>query len=352
MWHQRLFATGQCYYQELDSEVSSADTANRVKGSSRFMFAAFGQLARSCYCSLGGKLYVHEVGRAAAMLSLLTKIDDQKIDDLAFHGWFVRDQEGVISRVRDYLAATLDSIVWARPLNKEPRCQLAARLGQEIRALAPEKQRLEHLLSVITQGWETQARAVAVLSSHPEEISLQDVRQVTADIGGAFGLMLTLIGTLPQDTDRLLTDAEEEAFYEWGFYIQAADALADLEKDIGEGMISSFPGYLAWTHNKEAYLEACQQQDIERIYQLFHTHNTDVACLPQSESLTDLDRKLSGLSENASLLRWLHGFILWRYLNHPRCVRKKTHPDFRSYGHDALHWQEYVDKVGVYLDSL
>jgi hypothetical protein len=71
------------------------------------------------------------------MLSLLTKIDDQVIDALEFHGGppaCGRDLQALERKTRAYLAPTLASIRSGRPDTAQPRCVLAAALGRRLRA--------------------------------------------------------------------------------------------------------------------------------------------------------------------------------------------------------------------------
>jgi hypothetical protein len=95
--------------------------------------------------------------------------------------------------------------------------------------------------------------------------------------------------------------------------MQRADALADLAKDAADGLISSLPGYLLWQIDPDAYLAACEPGATGVLYGLLHQHRIAARCLPPSATLDALEGALCGLGEVPSLLRWVHGFLAWRY---------------------------------------
>jgi|ETNmetMinimDraft_26_1059896.scaffolds.fasta_scaffold55141_2 hypothetical protein len=79
-WATHLAATGAPLVGELAPWVDPADPDHRVSDRSRLLCAGLAQLALACYQALGGSRQPREVAAAAALLSLLTKIDDQVID--------------------------------------------------------------------------------------------------------------------------------------------------------------------------------------------------------------------------------------------------------------------------------
>lgn len=321
-WYRRLIRVGEQLLVELAPLLLAADPQGTVTAPSRMLCAALGLLGQECYAGLGGQTQRAQVGRAAAMLSLLTKIDDQVIDSAAFHGGLGapgRDPSELRRRLHDYLWPTLRSIRAGEAENSEPRCAMAAQLGQQLKLLSAHPARLEHLLRVIEQGWGIQVDAVVLLSSHPAAVTVAQAREITRKISGAWLLMIALVGTLPADAARTMSSAEEAAFFEWGAMIQAADALADLEKDVADGMCSSLPGVLMHRSAPAAMLAACAAGEPGALYQLCAATEADLACLPdwrRRQALRDL-----GPGAVGELLAWIHHFLTWRYLSHPSCHR-------------------------------
>ncbi len=289
----------------------AADPQRRVSERSAHLCAALGVLATSAYRALGGTQDAPEVESLAAALSLLTKIDDQIIDAPDFHqGWH---GEALQAKVARYLEPTLASLQTGRAQSAAPRCALAAQLGRGLAQLAAPG-RLRPLLSLIEEGWAIQARAVAVLTADPETVTRADVERVTAQISGAWLMMITMVGTLPSDAQRSLTEDEREAFWGWGGWIQRADALADLDKDLADGHRSSAPLWL---------LAQCTQIEPNAVYAQVAEHGVDLRCIPNPSALTALQSNLQGLGEVGAWLQWIHGFLLERYLAHPRCARAR-----------------------------
>jgi hypothetical protein len=317
-WANDLLAAGAHFLTEIGPAAAAADPEGRVEPRSRVLCAALGLLSVVAYRALGGGARAAEVGRAGAMLSLLTKIDDQVIDDRAFHGGAGADRELVRRRTRAFLAPTLRSLKDARPAGDEPRCAFAADLGRALRALAGERGRLDHLLETIAMGWEVQVEAVSVLTSHPAAVRREQVAGITRRISGAWLLMIAMIGSLPEDAARPLSAAEEEDFFAWGSAIQRADALADLEKDLGDGHLSSYPGRLLWERAPEAYLDAAARGDFTAIYALVRAHGVERDCLPDPAEAAALSAALPCLGEVPSLLGWIQGYLASRYVTHPR----------------------------------
>ena len=129
-----LHDTGRRTLNELRPWIVAADPERRVAERSAHLCAALSALATAAYRALGGRLASAKVERAAALLSLLTKIDDQVIDAPDFHAG--HEGEALQRRVTEYLAPTLASIERGAPVESSPRCALAGRLGAELRALA------------------------------------------------------------------------------------------------------------------------------------------------------------------------------------------------------------------------
>jgi hypothetical protein len=312
-----LLAAGNRYLADLGPAFSAADPEGLVSPRSRLLCAALGLLAEETYRALGGRRRAGEVGRAAAMLSLLTKVDDQVIDALPFHGGSLGDRGGLRARTRAYLAPTLDSVRAARPATGEPRCAFAAALGQAIRALGADAARRERLLSTLAAGWEIQVEAVAVLTAHPDAVTREEVARVTRSISGAWLLMIAMVGTLPDDAARALSPAEEDQFFAWGWAIQRTDALADLGKDLADGHLSSWPGLLLWERAGEAYLDAARRGDAARVYALVRAHGVDGDVLPGRPEIAALGCLLGGLGEVPALLAWILRYLSGRYREHP-----------------------------------
>ena len=82
-----------------------------------------------------------------------------------------RAREAVAARVRAHLAPTLASVRAGAPVTPEPRCLLGAALGQRLQELSGDSARLRHLVSVLSLGWEIQARGVSILCRHPGTVS-------------------------------------------------------------------------------------------------------------------------------------------------------------------------------------
>jgi hypothetical protein len=349
---QILLDTAARHLRPLASLLDCADPSASVTPRSRMLCAGLACLARSCYTALGGGSRIDEVGEAAAMLSLLTKIDDQVIDALEFHGGPLehdRDRVALDRRTRAYLAPTLASIRAGQPVNAEPRCLLAAALGRRLSSLAGDRERLAHLLDTIAFGWEVQVRAVRVLSSDPSRIEAAEVEAVTADISGAWLLMITMIGELPEDASRPLSVDEIAGFYEWGLHIQTADALADLAKDTADGLVASRPGFELARVRPDLWRGAFERAELEPLYRGMVEEEIDLSLWPDAEQLDALERQLAGLGAVPTWLRWIHGFLSVRWLVHPLCPRGLERDDElgrrlgRAWASGWTRWQAAID---------
>ena len=316
-WPRALLKAGEGWLGELDPAVRASDPFGLVEPRSRLLCAGLGLLSQITYQALGGSRHAAEVGRAGAMLSLLTKIDDQVIDSPAFHGGMAGNRAELREKTRAYLAPTLASLTSGHPATSEARCVFAADLGRALEALAGERARLEHLHSIIAAGWEIQVEAVSVLTSHPSQVSRAEVDSITARISGAWLLMIAMIGALPGDARRPLSVDEEQAFFAWGSAVQRADALADLEKDLADGHLSSYPGRLLWERAPEEYLSAVARGDLRTVYALVSEHEIDRACLLDEEDIVLLSADLARLGEVPLLFAWIQGYLADRYLAHP-----------------------------------
>ncbi len=315
-WTPLLTRTGQRCLAGLAPRVERADPGGTISPRSRLLCAALSRLALEVHAALGGADDTREdVALAAAELALLTKLDDQVIDGRAFHGGQDTDRAELAARTREYLAPTLQSIRDAHPASPEPRSELAADLGARLAALTADAGRLEPLLELIARGWAIQVDAVTVLSAHPSRIRLGRVARTSSDISGAWLLMIAMVGTLPPAVQRGLTTDEQRAFFDYGLHIQLADALADLHKDLDDGLISTHPGRLCWERSGEE-LERCSW-DPREVYRLVAATGADLDSLPAPATLDALDRRLGALGRLADLMRWIHGFLTWRYVVHP-----------------------------------
>jgi len=333
----RLLATGTRVVRERGRLLDAADPDGSVTGRSRLLCAALAELAVACYRGLGGRGREGAVADAAGLLSLLTKIDDQVIDAPSMHGAGEDARDAVERRVRAYLAPTLRSIVDARPADPSGRCALAAELGVGLRELAADDARLEEVLDVIAAGWAIQVQAVRVLSGDPARTKREDVEVVTAQISGLWLEMITLVGALPSDV-RPLTVDERMAFEGWGAWIQRADALSDFGKDRDDGLRSSLPSYA---------LSALAEPGPP--YEALARHRIDEAMMPPPGALDALVARHHALGDVPSLLRWIHGFLTWRYLRDPASARALDDPAFAPFADAARDWEAYVRRVASAL---
>jgi hypothetical protein len=313
-----VIASGERWLAALEPAVSAADPEGRVSAQSRLLCAGLGVLSTAAYRALGGRGRADDVGRAGAMLSLLTKIDDQVIDAPVFHQG--GDRRALPARTRAYLAPTLRSIREGRPADAHPRCALAADLGRLLRHLAADQARLDRMLATIAEGWEVQVEAVRVLTSGPAAVTRVEVAAVTRAISGVWLLMIARLGELPGDARRAFTPAEEADFFAFGWAIQRADALADLAKDLADGHLATWPGLLLWERDPDAYLRVAAQGDAAALHALLVAHGVDRACLLDAAEASALASALPDLGEVRALLAFVHDYLSRRYLAHPLCV--------------------------------
>jgi hypothetical protein len=306
---------GRAFLDTLGPELDRADPDGRVAPRSRLLCAALGLLAQATHDALGGGPLGKEVGLAAAALSLLTKIDDEVIDSALFHGGPSALRHEVRQRTRWFLEPTLASIRAAEPAADEPRCRLAAGVGARFRGLAGASsegpERLARLLAMVEHGWAIQVDAVTILSSHPRAVTAAEVATVTRNISGAWLSMMALVGTLPLES-ATLTDDELEAIFDWGFHIQRADSLADLEKDRADGLGSTFVQKRLWDRSGVGP----EQGSTAEIYRLVAESKVDLECQPEPEERAALRARLERVPELGELLGWIEQFLLHRYRCH------------------------------------
>lgn len=321
-----LRATGERHLAALRDDLDRADPHGLVSPAARLLCCGLAALAESAARSRG-VVDVAPTGRAAARLALLTKLDDEVIDAAEFHGGPDTPRREVRRRTEVFLAPTLRSVRDAHPADDSPRCRFAADLGAELQSLAIDQDRLSDLVELIADGWEIQVDAVEVLSAAPDAIEREHLANVTGAISGAWLAMVTFVGLLGAVDGP--TDAEEAAFFEWGLPIQAADALADLHKDLRDDFVGTLPLSIAHGRSSAEVDAALGRRDAARLDALLVQTGADVAVLPDLEGLRQLDSALSRLGAVPRIMRWIHGFLLGRYLarvpEHPRAV------DFQPY---------------------
>ena len=331
-WSKRLIETAKQGQEQLPP-------VSGVSKRSALLCGALSELALSAYVAVGGNKESDRIREAAMALALLTKIDDEVIDDIKFHKGMSTDRNALRVQTRRYLAPTLAAIRGVVHGSSE-RVQLAARLGKSLRSLSAYPERLEHLYRIIDRGWETQVDAVAAFTAHPSCVCEDEIERVTAAISRDWLLMITLIGFLPMDAQRGISDAEENAFSEWGKHIQSVDALTDLKKDLADGHYGTLPGVRAWHTLGDTYLRAAMQ-DSSEVYRQIAYHEIDLSLIPDAATLDKLVAQQAELGALPNLLRWIHGFLLYRYTIHPESHRR-TFPELIQ---DTADFQLYLEMV-------
>lgn len=318
---EQLRAAGKRRLAVLGPELGRADPAGSVGAASRLLCCALGDLGVAGYEALGGSTAAQAVGLAAAALALLTKIDDEVIDARAFHGGGLGARGELAAKTRAFLAPTLASIRAAAPAGDEPRCGFGAMVGRRLRELcAPgHEPRLRRLLAAIEQGWEIQVQAVTVLSAAPPSVSAELVMSTTRAISGAWLSMMVLCGALPADAQAGVNEAEIQAIWDWGSFIQRTDALCDLAKDQGDGLGST---YVGWRAHESGF----RPGDVRALYAHVAAREIDRDCIPGAVERRRLDRELRRLGRVPGLLAWIHHMLLGRYLSHRCCARTSRLP--------------------------
>jgi hypothetical protein len=321
-WEARLLEVGLRQGQALAGLVDAADPEGLVLPRNRLLCAGLGLLSTGAYRALGGARHEDAVERAGALLSLLTKIDDQVIDGVAFHGAGSPPRAEVEERVHRYLAPTLRSLRHGYPVTPEGRCELAATLGRELRALAADTERLRRVQDDIAQGWRVQARAVATLSARPGAVPRDEVERITTAISAVWLRMMLRVGELPGDAARGLSPEEVARVGAWGHWIQRADALADLGKDTAEGLCSSLPGLLLWEREPAAYERACREGDVHWMARKLVEHRIVERMLPAPGQLAALGP--ATLGEIPGLFAFIHAFLAGRFPGAPAAGAEAT----------------------------
>ena len=333
-YRSSLDAVGVRWLAEVEALVDAADPQGRVTPRSRRLCAGLSALATACHAALGGER-PDRVARAAALLSLLTKVDDEVIDRSDFHGGRWTDRRVLRARTRAFLAPTLAAIRSPErppevPADSAPplaaRVALAVEVGRALRAIGGPADRLDDLVALVAAGWGIQEEAVVQLSAHPDETTDAAIEAVTGRISGAWLMMITRVGAICATARRDLTASERAAFWAWGRLIQRADGLADLGREIEDGLISTVPGRLLWRALGEGYLDAVDRGDLGSLYGALAARDLDLQCLPAPAQVRALSDDLAQLGEVGPLLRFIHGFLLGRYLDHPHCARRDRGP--------------------------
>jgi hypothetical protein len=313
-WDARLDEAGRRLAAPWSRFVDAADVEGLVLPRSRWLCAGLGELAGVTFDALArdpSPSVREDVTRAAAGLSLLTKVDDQRIDGRDFHANIPRD--ALRDQTRAYLAPTLGSVGEGRTKNAEPRCELAAEVGRSFARLAAEDARRKNLLDLIARGWETQVDAVATFTAHPREVDGHWLDDVTARVSGLWLAMMCAVGTLPGAAGRSLRAQEERAILQWGLWMQRADALADLGRDLADGLTCTAAGHALWSRDPEGYGRALASGDAPTLDALVRRYGIDRALRPDVRTRAELVASLASLGELASLLEWTLDHLLGRY---------------------------------------
>lgn len=304
----------------LISVARGADARAPVAPRTVRLCAALGELAGVVYDALSPtpdddtRMAVTE---AAAALALLTKIDDQVIDGRAFHGGSKTSREALHRTTTAYLAPTLDSLRTARPRYDEPRCALAAFTGQRLRALACDDPRLASFLALASRGWDTQVDAVVTFTAHPSTVSAARIARVSARVSALWLSMVCSIGTLPLAAPARARPRWLRGMLRWGRWIHRADALADLARDLDDGLLSTAVLHSLWTLAPGAFDDALRRRDHGAVYALVRELGVDAAMRPPPAALERATRDLADLGALAAHLGWVHASLIGRYESHP-----------------------------------
>jgi hypothetical protein len=299
----------------------------------RFLCASLGRLSQTVYAALGGARCERQVGLAGALLSILSKVDDQCIDALRFHGR-AGDVEELERMGRRHLGPSLASLLDARPALDEARCRLAADTGALLWSLGAEEGPKDALREELRRGWEHQLRTLLVFTRDPVEVGEAEVARLTADTCASWFQILALVGTLPEDARRGLAPGELDAIGGMAWRIQLADNLCDLEKDLRAGLRSTWPALILDRRAGPSIRvdPRAEAQDLERAlgraYRAVRSHEIDREALLTEAERARWSEGLAALGAFWDHLLWLHGFLLGRYLAHPRCARSASDSTF------------------------
>jgi hypothetical protein len=316
-WTTEVIDEGRACLARLGREIDDADPQGLVLPRSRLLCAGLARLATEAAEALGAGSARTEVADLAASISLLTKIDDEVIDSFGFHGGASSDPGEVARKTAAFLAPTLASIRAATAVTNEPRCRLAASIGQKITELSGNDARAHALLDLLAQGWDTQVDAVVTLTRDPAGSVPAAVDRVTRRISGDWLAIVTACGTLPAAAGRALSFDEVEAIRDLGLYVQRTDSLCDLEKDQREGLSST------WTACEAHRRSAARPDTVEATYDAVAHFGIDADAIPSPPVVASIAQRLSGLGRVASILEWIRKMLLARYLAHPLTHRTR-----------------------------
>jgi hypothetical protein len=302
----RVIDRGRASLGRLGREIDEADPGGSVLPRSRVLCAGLAELATGVLSVLGPRDREHDVTDLAASLSLLTKIDDEVIDSLEFHGGAASARDFVRKKTEIFLDETRRSIETGEAHSPEPRCLLAARVGRRMRDLAASAASHDALLQLVRDGWRTQADAVALLTGDARAADPGEIDRVTRRISGDWLALIAACGTLPSGSS--LSHDEVEAIRDAGAFIQRADALADLEKDQREGLTSTWAACaiarMAPATSLPAMYRSAALLDLER------------EAWPSVAALACVRHRLARFPEIVPALEWIRVMLLSRYRAH------------------------------------
>jgi hypothetical protein len=334
-----LFDTGRQVLPRLLPELDQADPMGTIQPAARLLCCGLAELASQVHVAVTG-VVSDDVVLTAARLALLTKLDDEVIDSLAFHGGSVTPRPELRRHLWSYLRPTLESIQTGRARTPEPRCQLAARVGLDLQRLAASPERLASQLRLIARGWQIQVDGVVTLSSRPADVTEAQVRRDTRAISGAWLAMVTAVGWLPAAAPRWCSADELDAFFDWGEYIQAADALADLDKEVPDGLGCSLPVYLAWRERPELVQAALKNHNVQALRGIIVATGVDACASPNAQVRVGLGQRLRHMGAVPDTLGWVHGFLMARYSEASADRAPPSSTDWRdwrsTHGNDAV----------------
>jgi hypothetical protein len=303
----RVIERGRASLGRLGRAIDDADPEGLVLPRSRVLCAGLAELAVTVLGALSPVSDEGEVVDLAASLSLLTKIDDEVIDSLSFHGGQSAPRGRVRARTEAFLGVTLRAIESGASESSEPRAVFAADVGRRIRTLAATAEARDALLLLVRQGWRTQVDAVTTLTDDPLRVDLHEVDRVTRRISGDWLALIAACGALP--SGGCLSGPEVEAIRDAGELIQRADSLADLEKDQREGLTSSWAACrLAEsgldTTSLAARYHACSALGLEQ------------RASPGPALAETIRLRLGRIPELAGWLDWIRSMLLARHRQH------------------------------------
>ena len=303
---KRVIERGANCLSRLEQEIDEADPDGSVPPRSRVLCAGLAELATTVLDAVGPVSEEAAVADLAASLSLLTKIDDEVIDSLAFHGGTATPRRALHDKTKNFLDETLRSLEMAAPIGPAPRCLLAARVGRRMRALAAASESHDAVLTLVREGWQTQVDAVVTLTADPRDVDAREVDRVTRRISGDWLALIAACGTLPSGTS--LGRDEVEAIRDAGGFIQRADALADLEKDQREGLVSTWAACAIARLSPSASLpglyRGAADLDLER------------QAWPSVAALAFIRHRLARFPRLVLALEWIRSMLLARYRAH------------------------------------